>query len=233
MCTGRIDLAFVLRAFAKGADGVFIVGCRLNECNYATQGNFYALSLTSLCRRILQELGLHPERLRIDLISGGEGNRFAELVNDFIGTIRGLGPLGTSERVEATELGCRLEAVSKLVPYLKIQAREKLQARLDTREAYDTLYSADEVHRLLHEVTSYYVDPDKCQACTICAKRCPVGAIAGGKGLVHVIDQEKCIRCGCCFQVCPPRFGAVTKVAGRPVPPPVPEDRRAVVRAKK
>lgn len=233
MCTGRVDLAFVLRAFSKGADGVFLAGCRLNECNYATQGNFYALSMTSLCRHLLRDVGLRPERVRMELISGGEGGRFADLVNDFIETIRGLGALGSSEGIAEDDLKCRLEALTKLVPYLKIQARDKLQARLDTREEYETLYSAEEVHRLLHEVTSYYVDPEKCQACSICAKRCPVGAIKGGKGLVHVIDQDACIKCGCCFQVCPPRFGAVTRIAGGPVPPPLPDDERAIVRRKK
>lgn len=230
MCTGRIDLAFVLRALAKGADGVFIAGCRLNECNYATQGNFYALSMASLCRGLLRETGLNPGRLRLELLSGGEGTRFADGVNDFTEALRSLGPLGTAEGLDPAEAARRLEALTKLVPYIKIQMREKLQARLPSQEAYETLYSAEEVHRLLRDVTWYHVDPTKCQACMVCAKRCPVGAIEGGKGRVHVIDQDKCIKCGCCFQVCPPRFAAVTRLAGTPPPPPPPEDQRAVMR---
>ncbi|MBK5102493.1 MAG: hydrogenase iron-sulfur subunit, partial [Desulfobacteraceae bacterium] len=43
MCTGRIDLSFVLRAFSNGADGVFIGGCWLGECHYVTEGNYDAL----------------------------------------------------------------------------------------------------------------------------------------------------------------------------------------------
>ncbi len=71
-------------------------------------------------------------------------------------------------------------------------------------------------------LVSYYIDPEKCQACMICLRNCPVGAINGGKDLVHWIDQEKCTKCGTCYEVCPPRFGAVVKLSGEPVPPPPP-----------
>jgi F420-non-reducing hydrogenase iron-sulfur subunit len=233
MCTGRIDLAFVLRAFSQGADGVFIAGCRLNECNYATHGNFYALSMVGLCKKILEQVGANPERLKMELLSGGEANRFAEVVNNFSKAIGELGALGTSEQVDPTELKCRLEGVTRLVPYIKVEKRGKLRERLRTQEEYDRLFSTEEIHELLHRVASYYIDPDKCQACTACAKKCPVDAIDGGKNLIHVIDQEKCIKCGNCFIVCPPLFGAVKKLSGEPVPPPISEDKRAIVRKRK
>ncbi len=65
---------------------------------------------------------------------------------------------------------------------------------------------------------NYYIVPEKCQACLICARDCPVEAISGSKGIVHVIDQEKCTKCGTCIDVCPTRFGAVVKLSGEPVP---------------
>jgi len=68
---------------------------------------------------------------------------------------------------------------------------------------------------------SYYIDPKKCEACMICLRECPVEAITGGKNLVHIIDQNKCTKCGSCLEVCPPRFGAVVKLSGVPVPQPV------------
>ena len=83
------------------------------------------------------------------------------------------------------------------------------------------------------ELIAYHIDPDKCQACMICLKQCPAEAIAGGKNRIHVIDQEKCTKCGTCFEVCPPRFGAVEKISGKPVPPPIPEDARTIVRKSK
>ena len=54
-------------------------------------------------------------------------------------------------------------------------------------------------------------------------------AIIGGKSRIHIIDQEKCIKCGTCFEVCPPKFGAVTKISGMPVPSPSPEKERTIV----
>ena len=51
MCSGRVDLEFVLRAFSNGMDGVIIGGCRLNECNYITHGNYHALTMALLCKK--------------------------------------------------------------------------------------------------------------------------------------------------------------------------------------
>jgi NADH:ubiquinone oxidoreductase subunit F (NADH-binding)/(2Fe-2S) ferredoxin/Pyruvate/2-oxoacid:ferredoxin oxidoreductase delta subunit len=71
------------------------------------------------------------------------------------------------------------------------------------------------------ELISYYIEPEKCQACLICLRECPAQAITGGKKITHVIDQAKCTKCGTCLEVCPPRFGAVTKLSGVKVPEPV------------
>lgn len=64
------------------------------------------------------------------------------------------------------------------------------------------------------ELINFYILPDRCQGCMICARNCPVEAIKGGRRMVHVIDQEKCVKCGTCLEVCPPRFKAVVKVSG-------------------
>jgi NADH-quinone oxidoreductase subunit F len=83
------------------------------------------------------------------------------------------------------------------------------------------------------ELTSYYIDPDKCQACMICLKKCPADAVIGAKKTIHVVDQEKCTKCGTCIEVCPPRFSAVRKLSGDPVPDPIPEDERTIVKKSK
>jgi len=72
--------------------------------------------------------------------------------------------------------------------------------------------------RVCRELITYYILPDRCQACLICARNCPTGAISGSKGLVHVINQEKCTKCGTCFEVCPARFDAVVKLSGELAP---------------
>ncbi len=83
------------------------------------------------------------------------------------------------------------------------------------------------------ELISYYIDPDKCEACMICLRQCPAEAIIGGKNQTHVIDQEKCTKCGTCFEVCPSRFDAVRKLSGEPVPSPIPEEARTIGRKSK
>lgn len=232
MCSGRVDLEFILRAFANGMDGVFIGGCRLNECNYITHGNYHALNLVLLCKRIMAHIGLNPERLSIEFMSSGEGLRFTEVVDDFCTRIKKLGPVGHSETAAPDRLASRLDEVRRLVPYIKLEKREKLASRLESPEAYEAFFTEEEVDRLFSEVVAYYIDPERCQACMICRKRCPVEAISGGKNQIHVIDQDKCIKCGSCFEACPPRFGAVDKIVGTPVPPSLPEDRRAIVRSR-
>jgi coenzyme F420-reducing hydrogenase delta subunit/ferredoxin len=233
MCSGRVDLEFVLRAFSNGMDGVFIGGCRLNECNYITHGNYDALNMVLLCRKIMAHLGLNPERLSVEFMSSGEGMLFTEVVDEFSKKVKALGPLGKDEEIDQDELKSKLAEVRKLVPYIKIEKRKKLESRLENEEDYDGLFSSDEIDRLLSEVVSYHINPDKCQACMICRKRCPVEAIDGAKNKIHLIDQEACIKCGTCYEVCPPRFGAVDKISGEPVPPPIPEEERTIVRKSK
>jgi len=80
---------------------------------------------------------------------------------------------------------------------------------------------------------SHYIDPSKCVACMICLRKCPSQGITGGKNLIHVIDQDKCNNCGTCLEVCPPKFGAVRKFSGEPVPAALPEDQRKIVRKSK
>ncbi len=233
MCSGRIDLEFIFRAFANGMDGVFIGGCRLNECNYITHGNYDALNIVLLSRKIMEHIGLNPQRLSIQFMSSGDGIIFTEVVDEFSAKIRKLGPLGKAEEIDEDQLKSKLAEVRKLIPYIKIEKRKKLESRLKSEKEYDGLFTTDEIDQLFSEAVSYYIEPAKCQACMICAKRCPVEAITGGKNLIHVIDQDTCIKCGTCFEVCPPRFGAVAKLSGEPVPPPIPEEQRTIVRKSK
>jgi Fe-S-cluster-containing hydrogenase component 2 len=226
-------MAFILRAFSNGVDGVFIGGCHLGECSYITHGNYHALNMVLLFKKIMEHIGMNPERLRIKFMSGSESNVFVESVNSFVKKVKELGPLGKGEGINDDELKSRLAELTKLVPYIKLVKNEKLGTPLQNPDEYDKFFTKDEIARLLSEVISYYIDPEKCQACMICARRCPVEAIISAKNEVHVIDQEKCIKCGTCFEACPPRFGAVTKISDAPVPPPLPEGKRTIVRKGK
>jgi F420-non-reducing hydrogenase iron-sulfur subunit len=233
MCSGRVDLKFILRAFSNGVDGVFIGGCRLGECNYVTHGNYHALNMALLCKKIMEHIGLNSERLKIAFMSSADGVRFVKKVNELSNKVKELGPLGKNEGLDQNELKARVEEVAKLVPYIKLIKKEKLESPLENEEEYDGFFTNDEIDELFREVPSYYIDPDKCKACMTCLRRCPVEAIIGGKNQIHVIDQDKCIKCGTCFEACPPKFGAVTKISGEPVPPPIPEEERTIVRKSK
>jgi NADH-quinone oxidoreductase subunit F len=83
------------------------------------------------------------------------------------------------------------------------------------------------------ELITYHIDPEKCVACMICFRKCPVDAIDGAKKKIHVIDQDICTKCGTCFEVCPSRFSAVEKISGAPVPPPISEEERTITRKSK
>jgi len=154
MCSGRIDLEFILRAFSNGQDGVFIGGCRLNECNYITHGNYDALSNTYLCRKIMEHIGLNPERLRIKFMSAADGNLLAEYTDDFTNKVKELGPLGKSEGIDENELKFKLEAAIKLVPYMRLVERERLRVPVKSKEAYTEFFESSEINALIDEIFS-------------------------------------------------------------------------------
>ena len=148
MCTGRIDLSFIVRAFSKGADGVIIGGCWPGDCHYVTQGNYDALGNMHLCRKLLARIGVKPERLRLEWIGSSQGARFAEVMTEFSAQMRELGPLGQHEGLDAGALKLRLEAVSRLVPYLKLVERERLRPPARTEAAINEFYAGEETNKL-------------------------------------------------------------------------------------
>jgi coenzyme F420-reducing hydrogenase delta subunit len=152
MCTGRVDLAFIVRAFERGADGVIIGGCWPGECHYVTEGNYDALGNMLLSQKLLARIGLRPERVRLEWISASEGTRFAEVMNDFVGQIKSLGPLGQGEGEVAAGLGLRFGALGRLVPFLKLVERERLRIPTKSEKAYHDFYASDELDRLLDDV---------------------------------------------------------------------------------
>ncbi len=152
MCSGRVDLEFILRAFANGQDGVFIGGCRLNECNYITHGNYDALGNTLIVKKILEHLGLNPDRLKIEFMNASDGNLLAEVINDFCSEIRELGPLGQGEGLDIADLKFKLEAVKRLVPYMRLVERERLRVPTKSKEAFEEFFASQEADKLFQEL---------------------------------------------------------------------------------
>jgi F420-non-reducing hydrogenase iron-sulfur subunit len=152
MCSGRVDLEFVIRAFANGNDGVFIGGCWLGECHYVTEGNYDALSTMHLGKKLLEAAGLNPERLRLEWVSASEGIRYAEIVTDFTNRLKELGPLGTGEGMDRSTLKLKLEAIRKLLPYVKLVEREKLRVRFENKAEYEKFFASAELKSLFDEL---------------------------------------------------------------------------------
>ncbi len=152
MCSGRVDLEFILRGFSNGADGVFIGGCRLNECNYITHGNYGALGNVLIFRKIMEHIGLNPERLKIEFMSSGDGLILADVTTKFCKQVEEIGPLGRTEGIDKKILEFKFEAVSKLIPYFKLVEREKLRVPFQSEEAYNTFFASDRVNRLFDEL---------------------------------------------------------------------------------
>ena len=98
MCSGTIDPTYILEAFQKGADGVFIGGCHPGDCHYQT-GNYKTMRKIVLVKRLLSQLGISPQRLKLEWVSAAEGQRFAQVVTDFIGEVRELGPNPLNQEV--------------------------------------------------------------------------------------------------------------------------------------
>jgi F420-non-reducing hydrogenase iron-sulfur subunit len=95
---------------------------------------------------------LNPERIRIESLSAGEGIRFAEVMNEFSDTLKDIGPLGKGEGIDQDGLKFKLEAATKLVPYIRLVERERLRVRLNSVEEYIEFFNSDEVNRLFREL---------------------------------------------------------------------------------
>lgn len=92
MCSGRIDPVFILEAMKNGADGVLVAGCHLPyDCHYIS-GNFKAQRRIAILKKLLEQFGIEPDRLKIEWISASEGDRFATVIRDTVNEIKKPGP---------------------------------------------------------------------------------------------------------------------------------------------
>jgi F420-non-reducing hydrogenase iron-sulfur subunit len=95
MCSGRVEPTFILKAFQSGADGVLVLGCHPGDCHYI-EGNYKTVRRIALLKRMLIQMGIEEERVRLEWVSASEGERFASIVNEMTEQIKKLGPLTVS-----------------------------------------------------------------------------------------------------------------------------------------
>jgi F420-non-reducing hydrogenase iron-sulfur subunit len=92
MCSGRLDPQFVIAALREGADGVLVGGCHPGDCHYI-EGNYKALRRFLLLKKMLKNMGIEEERVRLEWIAASEGDKVQKVVNEMTAQIRELGPL--------------------------------------------------------------------------------------------------------------------------------------------
>jgi coenzyme F420-reducing hydrogenase delta subunit len=90
-CTGKVDVIHILRAFEKGADGVYVVGCLEGDCRFEN-GNLRARRRVEQAKTILDAVGVGGDRVKMFNLSSGEGPRFAEYAVEMTDKLREMGP---------------------------------------------------------------------------------------------------------------------------------------------
>jgi len=91
MCSGRVDPVFILEALKKGADGVLVAGCHPGDCHYQS-GNYKTNRRIKLLKKFLEEMAVDPKRVRFEYVSASEGQKFAQIVTEFVDELKKMGP---------------------------------------------------------------------------------------------------------------------------------------------
>jgi coenzyme F420-reducing hydrogenase delta subunit len=91
MCSGSVSPLYIFSAFNKGADGVLVSGCHPGDCHYI-KGNFYARRRIALVKKLLEYVGLEPERFQMSWVSAAEGVKYTQVIKDFVQELKPLGP---------------------------------------------------------------------------------------------------------------------------------------------
>jgi len=99
MCSGRVEPTFILKALERGADGVLVCGCHPGDCHY-NEGNYKTVRRFMLLNKMLAQLGVEDERVRLEWVSASEGERFVSIANEMTEQIRQLGPFKNDSRGE-------------------------------------------------------------------------------------------------------------------------------------
>jgi len=152
MCSAKADMTHIFRALSNGLDAVFVGGCHLGDCHYVTAGNYDALSMVSICKKLLERIGFNPLRLRLEWVSAGEGIRFSNIMNEYGGQIKDLGPVGEIEGMDKKKMLFELKAAERLIPFIKLAQMERLRVPVRTEAAYHEFFGSQEFDRLFDEL---------------------------------------------------------------------------------
>ena len=103
MCSGRVDPQFILDALARGADAVLIGGCHPFDCHYA-EGNYKCLRRFEMLKRMIKDMGIEEDRIRLEWISAAEGAKVKTVINEMVARVTSVGA-AEEEEAPAVEEG--------------------------------------------------------------------------------------------------------------------------------
>lgn len=149
LCTGQLDVRYVLEAFLRGADGVLVVGCKLGECHYF-DGNYQARLKVEATKSMLKKVEIEPERLRMEFMSSAEGAKFAEVVGQFSEEIRALGPTPVMDEKVGKRLKNSIDALAHAMSRMRLRALiGKWRKVVEMGNVYDTKVDEEEWRKMV------------------------------------------------------------------------------------
>lgn len=151
MCSGRVDPVIILELFIKGADGIIVTGCHPGDCHYIS-GNLYAERKIKLLKMLIELTGMETDRLKLEWVSAAEGQRFAQVITDFTGQIKKLGPSPVSLEKTNIQILNNLQAAKNAASSSKLRVLVGREKEItDKGNVYDEKIPQDEFDSLLRE----------------------------------------------------------------------------------
>ena len=188
-CSGQVDLIHILRAFEKGADGVFVGGCLKDQCHYV-DGNLKAEKRVDFLKNVLKVMGMEEERLSIHFLSAAMAREFVDTANELTHTIRNLGPSPLKKQKSPSRLGNKREIF-----------RDMLLSISEVLNAKGVEYNA-----VVPGFGETIIDEKKCLGCGACDYVCKDGAmkVELKKNKIQVKKTYwMCTACLKCKDACP------------------------------
>lgn len=150
MCSGRVDPLFIAEALSRNIDGVLVLGCHPGDCHYIS-GNYEAEMKMNFLNKLLETIG-YSERLRLDWVSAAEGNRFAQIVNEFNDHISKLGPNPIRKKKLKKELAENFKAIKSVLSDSRLRILVSRQRKIvNDGNAYNEIIPMEEFEEIIDD----------------------------------------------------------------------------------
>ena len=150
MCSGRVDPIFIAEALSRNIDGVLVLGCHPGDCHYII-GNYEAEIKMKMLKKLLKIIGF-SERLQLDWVSAAEGNRFAQLVNEFNEHITNLGPNPIKNKKLKNKLTYDFDAIKSVLKDSRLRILVGRERKIiNEGNAYNEIIPLEKFEQVLDE----------------------------------------------------------------------------------